>query len=60
MDTDSFTINIKTKDVYKDRLMMLKKRFGTSNYEVNRPLPTGKNKKVIALIKDKLRRKIMT
>ena len=60
MDTDSFTINIKTKDVYKDWLMMLKKRFGTSNYEVNRPLPTGKNKKVIALIKDKLRRKIMT
>ena len=60
MDTDSFTINIKTKDVYKDGLMMLKKRFGTSNYEVNRPLPTGKNKKVIALIKDKLRRKIMT
>ena len=60
MDTDSFTINIKTKDVYKDSLMMLKKRFGTSNYEVNRPLPTGKNKKVIALTKDKLRRKIMT
>ena len=60
MDTDSFTINIKTKDVYKDRLMMLKKRFDTSNYEVNRPLPTGKNKKVIALTKDKLRRKIMT
>ena len=24
---------------------MLKKRFDTSNYEVNRPLATGKNKK---------------
>ena len=24
------------------------------NYEVNRPLPTGKNKKVIGLMKDKL------
>ena len=35
-------------------------RFGTSNYEVNRPLPTGKNKKVIGLMKDKLGRKIMT
>ena len=23
---------------------MFKKRFDTSNYEVNRPLPTGKNK----------------
>ena len=32
--------------------MILKKRFDTSNYEVNRPLPTGKNKKVIGLMKD--------
>ena len=34
--------------------MMLKKGFDTSNYEVDRPLPTGKNKKVIGLMKDKL------
>ena len=33
---------------------MLKKRFDTSNYEVNRPLPSGKKKKVIGLMKDKL------
>ena len=26
-------------------------RFDTSNYEVSRPLPTGKNKKVIGLIR---------
>ena len=32
----------------------------TSNYEVNRPLSTGKNKKVIGLMKDKLGGKIMT
>ena len=36
------------------------KRFDTSNYEVNRPLPTGKNKKVIGLIKDELGGKIIT
>ena len=40
--------------------MILKKRFDTSNYEVTRPLPTGKNKKVIGLMKDELGGKIMT
>ena len=39
---------------------MLKKRFDTSNYEFNRPLPTGKNKKKIELMKDQLGGKIMT
>ena len=39
---------------------MLKKRFDTSNYEVNRPLPAGKNKKVIGLMKDELGGKIIT
>ena len=29
------------------------------NYEINRPLPTRKNKKVIGLMKDKLEGKIM-
>ena len=38
----------------------VKKRFDTSNYEVNRPLPTGKNKKVIGLMKDELGGQIMT
>ena len=33
---------------------MLKKDFDTSNYEVDRPLSTGKNKKVIGLMKDEL------
>ena len=35
-------------------------RFNTSNYEVNRPLPTGKNKKVIGLMKDEVGGKIAT
>ena len=32
----------------------------TSNYEINRPLPKGKNKKVIGLMKDELGGKIIT
>ena len=38
----------------------MEKSFDTSNYEVNRPLPTGKNKKVIGLRKDGLGGKITT
>ena len=41
MDTDSFVMNIKTNDFYKDIANDVEKRFDTSNYEVNRPLPTG-------------------
>ena len=60
MDTGSFIINIKTEDFYEDIADDVRKRFDASNYEVNRPLPTGKNKKVIGLMKDKLGGKIMT
>ena len=47
MDTDSFVMNSKTEDFYKDISNDVGKRFDTSNYEVNRPLPTGKNKKLL-------------
>ena len=60
MDTDSFIMNIKTNDFYKDISNDVENRFDTSNYEVNRPLPTGKNKKVIGLMKDELGGKIIT
>ena len=60
MDTDSFIINIKTEDFYEDIANDVEKRFDTSNYEVNRPLPTGKNKNVIELMKDELGGNIMT
>ena len=60
MDTDSFIIHIKTEDFYKDIADDVDKRFDTSNYEVSRPLPKGKNKKVIGLMKDELGGKIMT
>ena len=60
MDTDSFIINIKTNDFYEDIASDVENRFDTSNYELNRPLPTGKNKKVIGLMKDELSGKIIT
>ena len=60
MDTDSFVMGIKTNDFYRDIANDMESRFDTSNYEVNRPLPTGKNKKVISLMKDELGGKIIT
>ena len=60
MDTDSFIMNIKTEDFYEDVANDVEKRFDTSNYEVDRPLSTGKNKKVIGLMKDELGGRIIT
>ena len=60
MDTDNFIMNIKTEDFYRDIANDVEKRFDTSNYEVNRPLSTGKNKKVIGLMKDVFGGKIIT
>ena len=58
--TDSFIIDIKTEDFYEDIADDVEKRFDTSNCEINRPLPTGKNEKVIGLVKDELGWKIIT
>ena len=60
MDTDSFIINTKTEDFYEDITNDVERRFYTSNYEVNRPLLKGRNKKVIGLMKNGLGGKIMT
>ena len=60
MDMDSVIMNIKTNYFYKDIANDAENRFDTSNYEVNRPLPTGKNKKIIGLVKDELGGKIIT
>ena len=59
MDTDSFIFQVKTEDVYKVVPKDVEKKIDTSNYQLERPLPKGKNKKVIGLIKDKLAEKIM-
>ena len=60
MDTDSFIMDIKANDFYKDITNDVENRFDASNHEVNRPLPMGKNKKVIGLMKDELGGKIIT
>ena len=38
---------------YKDIAEDVKTKFDASNYEIDRPFPKGKNKKVIGLMKDK-------
>ena len=60
MDKGSFIMNIKTNDFYEDIANDVENRFDTSNYEVNKPLPMGKNKKIIGLMKDELGGKIIT
>ena len=59
MDTDSFVIHIKAEDFYEDIANDVEEWFDTFNYDNNRPLPIGKNKKVIGLFKDELGGKIM-
>ena len=59
MDTDSFIVHVKTDDIYKDIAKDVETRFNTSNFEIDRPLPNGKNKKVIGLMKDELGGQIM-
>ena len=60
MDTDSFIMNIKTNDFYKDVSDDVDNRFDTSNYEAKRQLLIGKNKKLIGLMKDELGGEIIT
>ncbi len=67
MDTDSLVYHIKTDDFYKDIAGDVEARFDTSNYpkpkdesDVKyRPLPIGKNNKIIGRMKDELGGKIM-
>ena len=60
-DTDSFIIHTITEDFFVDISDDVKRWFDTSNYDENdkRPLPIGKNKKVIGLFKDELGGKII-
>ena len=43
MDRDSFIMHIKTEDLYKDIANDVEKKYDTSNYVCERPLPMGKN-----------------
>ena len=60
IDTDSFIVCIRTDYIYKDIAEHVDTRFHTSNYELDTASPKGQHKKVIGLLKDKLREKIMT
>ena len=51
MDTDSFIVYINKNDIYKG-IPEAETRFDTSNYELDKPLPKGKNKKEIGLMKN--------
>ena len=53
-DTDSLIVYIKADDIYKDVAEDVEIRLHNSNYGLERPLPKGKYKKVIALMKDEL------
>ena len=44
MDTDSFTVHVKTDDIYKCIAEDVETRFNTSNFEIDRPLPKRNNK----------------
>ena len=56
MDTDIFIVYITIADIYVHISKDVETRFDSSNYELGRSLPKGKNR----LMKDKLGRKIMT
>ena len=59
MDTDSIIVYIKRDDIYKNIVEVIETTSDTSNYELDRPLPKGKHRKVIRLMKDELGAKIM-
>ena len=60
MDTDIYIVYIKTVDFYEGVEEDAEIKFDTSKYELDRPLPKGKNKKVIGLMKNELREKNVT
>ena len=59
MDTDSLIVYVKVDVTYKDIAEDVETRFNTSNFEIDKPLPKGKNKKVIWLMKDESGGKFM-
>ena len=54
MDTDSFIVHVKIENIYKDIAEDVETRFFTSDFELDRPMPKGKRKKVIGLMEDEL------
>ena len=59
IDRQIYYTCIKTDDIYKDIVEVVETRFDTSNYELDSPLPKGKNKILMGLMKDELGGKII-
>ena len=59
MDTDSFIAEVRIKDIYKDITEDVEKKTGASNFDTDRPFPTGKDNRVIGLLKNELGGPIM-
>ena len=59
MDTNSFIVHVKIKDIFKDIAENCETRLGTSNVELDRPFPKREKKKVIRLMKNELSGQIM-
>ena len=55
-----FYIIHKTEDIYVEIAKDVETKFDISDYELDKPLPRGKNKTVIGLMKDILDGKMMT
>ena len=55
----SFIAHAKIEDIWKDVSEDVEKRFDTSNYEADRPLPMGKKLKSYRANEDELRRQII-
>ena len=45
LDTDNFIVHVKTEYIYKDIPEDVEKRSNSSSFELDGPLPKGKNKK---------------
>ena len=65
MDTHGVIIHIKTENVYEDIANDVEKSLDISSYAIEcnfieRPLPTGKNKKVVGLMREKVGGQIIT
>ena len=51
MDTHRFIVHVKTNYIYKYIAEDNETRFDTSSFEIDRPLPKGKNIEVFGLMK---------
>ena len=54
MDTDSSIVHVKADDIYEDFAKDGETKFDALNFEIEQPLPKGKKKKGMGVMKDEL------